>query len=229
MTTRTTEAIIPRSFAAARTWATDLRLAGTLLALAGSIILMGIISAEALYPAAYSTGANEISDLGGTRPPDSVILQPSAAVFDLSMIVIGLLVVVASVFVQRAFGRRSVTLPIAILGAAALGVGLFPGNTGTPHAICAMVTFVSGGVAAISAARVATAPFRYLSILLGSISLLTLVTYMLLGDGSPMAELGIGGVERWIVYPVVLWITAFGGYLAGRADGAAVPNVANAA
>jgi hypothetical protein len=43
--------------------------------------------------------------------------------------------------------------------------------------------------------------------------------YMLLGDASPTTFLGIGGVERWIVYPVVLWITAFGGYLSGRADG----------
>ena len=206
---------------AARTWATDMRLAGSLLALAGSIILMGIISAEALYPGVYATGTNEISDLGGTRPPDSIILQPSATVFDTSMIVIGLLVLIASLFVHRAFGRRSVTLPIAILGTAAFGVGVFPGNTGTPHAICAMVTFVSGGIAAISAAQVATAPFRYLSALLGAVSLLTLVTYMILGDQSPMAGLGIGGIERWIVYPVVLWVTAFGGYLAGRADGVA--------
>jgi len=187
---------------------------------------MGIISAEALYPGVYATATNEISDLGGTRPPDSIILQPSATVFDVSMIVIGLLVLIASLFVHRAFGRRSVTLPIAILGAAALGVGVFPGNTGTPHAICAMVTFVSGGIAAISAAQVATAPFRYLSALLGAVSLLTLATYVILGDQSPMAGLGIGGLERWIVYPVVLWVTAFGGYLAGRPDGvmdAAVP------
>ncbi len=122
-------------------------------------------------------------------------------------------------FVQRALGRRSVTIPIAVLGVGALGVGLFPGNTGNPHALFAMVTFVSGGVAALSTARVATAPFRYISFLLGAASLATLGTYMLLGDASPMAMLGIGGIERWIVYPVVLWITAFGGYLCGRADG----------
>jgi hypothetical membrane protein len=82
-----------------------------------------------------------------------------------------------------------------------------------------MVTFVSGGIAALTTARVASGPFRYLSYLLGAAALATLGTYMLLGDGSPMAVLGIGGVERWIVYPVVLWVTAFGGYLSGRADG----------
>ena len=60
--------------------------------------------------------------------------------------------------------------------------------------------------------------FRYLSILLGAVSLLTLASYMALGDASPMASLGIGGFERWIVYPVIVWIIAFGGYLLGRAD-----------
>ena len=96
---------------------------------------------------------------------------------------------------------------------AALRVGLFPGNTGAPHAIFAMVTFVAGGVAAISSARVTAAPFRFASMLLGAISLPTLGSYMLVGEGSPMAALGVGGLERWIVYPVILWVIAFGGYL----------------
>jgi hypothetical protein len=28
-----------------------------------------------------------------------------------------------------------------------------------------------------------------------------------------MAQLGEGGLERWIVYPIVLWLVAFGSYL----------------
>jgi hypothetical membrane protein len=126
---------------------------------------------------------------------------------------------VGSWFVHRAFGRRSVTIPLTVLGVGALGVGLFPGNTGAPHAIFAMVTFVAGGVAAVSAARVTSAPFRQVSFLLGAISLVTLISYIVLGDRSPIAAFGIGGIERWIVYPVILWVIAFGGYLSGRADG----------
>jgi hypothetical membrane protein len=208
-----------RGMISARAREVDLRAGGGLLVLAGTTILMGIITAEALYPAAFSTGANEISDLGGSRPPNSIVLQPSATIFDLSMIAIGLLVLSASWFVRGAFGRRSVTIPIAVLGLGALGVGLFPGNTGTPHALFAMTTFISGGVAAVSAGRVATGPFRILSVLLGATALVTLVLYVFLGDASPMARLGIGGVERWIVYPIVLWVVAFGGYLSGRAEG----------
>jgi hypothetical membrane protein len=200
------------------TWATSARIAGTLLLLAGTLILMGIITAEALYPVTFTTGANEISDLGGTRPPESLIFQPSATIFDVSMLVIGGLVVVASLFVDRVFARRSVTIPLAILGIGALGVGLFPGNTGAPHAIFAMVTFVAGGVAAITGSRIATGGFRVVSVVLGTVALGTLALYLFLGDADPMTALGIGGIERWIVYPTVLWVTAFGGYLAGRAD-----------
>ena len=53
--------------------------AGLLLAIAGSVILMGIITAESQYPFPYTTHDNEISDLGATRPPNSVTHQPSAA------------------------------------------------------------------------------------------------------------------------------------------------------
>jgi hypothetical protein len=31
----------------------------------------------------------------------------------------------------------------------------------------------------------------------------------------PVAILGIGGLERWVAYPVALWVTGFGGYLLG--------------
>jgi hypothetical membrane protein len=218
-TSRTMPARLLRATTAGRAWATDLRLGGALLTVAGVTILMGIITAESLYPNTFTTGGNEISDLGGTRPPNSLVFQPSAMIFDLSMAAIGILVIAGSWFVHRVFGRRSVTIPMTVLGIGALGVGLFPGNTGTPHAIFAMVTFVAGGVAAISAARVTKAPFRLISSLLGAVSLLTLVSYMFLGEGSPMAAFGIGGIERWIVYPVILWVIAFGGYLSGRADG----------
>jgi hypothetical membrane protein len=199
-------------------WATDMRLGGGLLFLGGATILMGIITAEALYPGTFSTGANEISDLGGTRPPNSVILQPSATIFDVSMALVGMLVITASWFIHRAYGRRSVTLPAATLGAGALGVALFPGYTGDPHAILSMVTFVSGGIAAITAARVTKAPFRYVSAGLGIISLAALGSAFV-GDATPLSPLGIGGIERWIAYPIVMWLIAFGGYLCGRADG----------
>ncbi|HEX6868863.1 MAG TPA: DUF998 domain-containing protein [Candidatus Limnocylindrales bacterium] len=214
---------IARPRTGARTRVLDLRIGGTLLLLAGAAILLAIISAEALYPAPYTTGGNEISDLGGTRPPEGIVLQPSATIFNLSMLAVGLLVAVAAWFVQGGFGRLAVTVPVLVVGVAAFGVGLFPGDTGTPHALFAMATFVSGGIGALTTGLVARGPFRSLTVVLGLIGLGTLILYLLLGDASPMAALGIGGLERWIVYPIVIWLIAFGAYQLGVAEGGAEP------
>ena len=193
--------------------------AGTLLFVAGGVFLLATITAEALYPAAYSTGRNEISDLGGTRPPAGLVFQPSATIFNVGMLVTGILIILGALVLGRGIKRWSVTIPLAILGAAVLLVGIFPGNTGTPHAIAAMVGFISGGVSAVLSARVSQPPFRYALQLLGAVNLVLLASYFIQGDSSPIWALGTGGAERWIVYPVILWLLGFGGYLAGQADG----------
>ena len=198
---------------------TDLRIGGSLLFVAGLVVLMGIITAEALYPGTYSTRLNEISDLGGTRQSGSIVPQPSAAIFDSSMIAIGLLVLAGAFCVHRVFRRRQVTAAFAVMGVAAIGVGAFPEATGTPHVLSALVLFTSGGVAAILAGRLATGPFRYLSFLVGVLVLVAFAAYLLAGDLWPLSTLGSGGMERWVAYPTILWVIAFGGYLAGRVDG----------
>jgi len=152
---------------------TPLKLAGALLFTAGAAILMGIITAEALYPAAYSTFGNTISDLGGTRPPDSVVLQPSAAIFDITMLVTGAMIVAAAWLVRRAFRRRAV-ISLACYGIGVFGIGVFPGNT-TPHPLVAMFVFVAAGVAAILAYKVVPSPLRQISMVLGTITLASTV------------------------------------------------------
>ena len=190
--------------------------AGALLASAGAIALMAIITAEALYPAAYDTNTSTISDLGATLPPNSVILQPSATIFDVAMVVIGLMIMAGAAFLQRALGRKTLTIALGLFGLGALGVGVFPGNHLAPHQLFAMIAFISGGVAALVAARVLTAPVRQLSVVLGAASLVSFLLAMFMLDWGPIAELGEGGIERWIVYPVILWLTMFGGVLMAR-------------
>lgn len=107
--------------------------------------------------------------------------------------------------------------PLGLLGLGVLGVGLFPGNVPVLHPIFALVAFVSGGVAAVLASKVTTAPFRYLSVALGVIALASVVLgFFFLDEWAFVAALGEGGIERWIAYPVVLWLTVFGGYLMGH-------------
>ena len=50
----------------------------------------GIITAETKYPVfRHYTTQQEISDLGGTAPPHSIVTQPSAMIFDTTMIIAG--------------------------------------------------------------------------------------------------------------------------------------------
>src|SRR5215208_4255434 len=93
-----------------------LALAGVLLSAAAGVILMGIITAEALYSAAYSTFDNEISDLGATRPPGSVSYQPSAAIFDGIMVASGALILAAAFLAQRGMRRRAVSVWLGVFG-----------------------------------------------------------------------------------------------------------------
>ena len=189
-------------------------IAGVLLLLAGTTVLMGIITAEALYPASYNTHTQSVSDLAAMRP-DNIVRQPSATIFNLTMILAGLSIAVAAYFLHRAGNRRRMMLPVAVLGVGMVGVGFFPGNHLAPHTFFAMTAFTAGGVGAIATAKLHTGALRWLHTSLGIIALTSLVVGgVFLVDWAPVARLGEGGVERWVVYPVVLWVVTLGASLA---------------
>jgi hypothetical membrane protein len=191
--------------------------AGALLLVAGFTAFMGIITAEALYPEGYSTSGNAISDLGATLPPDSVIEEPSATIFNSAMIAGGIMVIAAAACLQAGFRRVMVAVFTGLTGVGMLGVGVFPGAYGSLHAVFALVIFVAGGLGAIVSQLVQKPPFSIISTLLGVIGLGSLLLHTVLGDSNPMQGLGVGGIERWVAYPVLVWVMSFGGYLMGRA------------
>ena len=184
----------------ARTRVSARQLAGTSLFVAGVIVIMGIVTAEALYPHVYTTAGNEISDLGGTRPPAGLVFQPSATIFNTAMLLAGMLVSLGAILLHHALGRALVTIPTAILGVSIVLVAVFPGPTGDPHAVSAMVAFFAGGFAAALSALVVGPPFRYALLALGLVTLGCLASYFTLGDANPMWALGVGGAERWVAY-----------------------------
>lgn len=192
-------------------------IAGLSLVLAGVIAFMGIITAEVLYPE-YST-RQDISDLGSTQPPDPIIHQPSATIFNSTMLLTGALVLIAAYFVYRSRGQRIFTALLAAFGFSIFGVGVFPGNVTPWHGLFALLTFFIGGITVIRSSRVVTRPFSYLCILLGGVSLLVLGSVfffgLVVGEPGPLEPLGSGGIERWVVYPLLLWVLVFGGYLLG--------------
>ncbi|WP_327053818.1 DUF998 domain-containing protein [Halomicrococcus gelatinilyticus] len=189
------------------------------MVLAGVVAFMGITTASVLYPD-YSI-RQDISDLGSTRPPDPVIHEPSATIFNATMLLTGAFVVIAAYFLYRDGGTRVLTVPLAVFGLSVFGVGVFPGNVTPWHGLFALLTFFSGGITVVLSSRAVTRPFSYLCLLLGGISLLVLVSVFFYGlvlrEPTPLAFLGSGGVERWVAYPLLLWVPAFGGYLLGGA------------
>ncbi|MSQ22634.1 MAG: DUF998 domain-containing protein [Dehalococcoidia bacterium] len=83
------------------------------------------------------------------------------------------------------------------------------------HFYSATLVFVFGGLSGIVAARVQHGVFRYISAAMGAVVLVS-VAVSLWDEATPMYRvLGSGGIERWIVYPILLWLVAYGAYLLG--------------
>jgi hypothetical membrane protein len=133
------------------------------------------------------------------------------------MLVTGAVVVLSAYLLYRALDRRGFPLVLAVFGVGAFGVGVFPGNVTPWHGIFALLTFFAGGIAVVLSSRVVSRPFSFLCGLFGGISLLVLVSVfvfgLVIGGPHPLEFLGGGGIERWVVYPLIIWLPAFGGYL----------------
>src|ERR1700750_2547265 len=81
--------------------------AGVLYSSAGFVLLMGISTAETKYPVfRHYTIRQEISALGGTRPPQGLVTQPSAMIFDTTMLIAGVLLLAGAFALWGAFPGR---------------------------------------------------------------------------------------------------------------------------
>ena len=130
------------------------------------------------------------------------------------MMVTGAMIILGAYFTHQALHRRAVTIPTGLLGIGALGVGIFPGNIHPWHPIFAYAVFLAGGLAVLLSYKVTSQPLRAIFTIMGVVSLGFTVAGVFLPEWGPFAQLELGGVERWTVYPVVLWLVGFGGFLA---------------
>ena len=168
-----------------------------------------------LHGYAYSVSANYVSDLGATCPSSGpCYIPPSALLFDSSIALMGLLILLGAYFLHRAFKWMPATVLIALTGIGALGVGLFPETTGIWHSIFSLIVFLFAGLSAIVTYRFQKKPMAYFSAILGVITLIALILYV----GDTYLGLGPGGMERMIVYPALLWAIGFGGHLMALED-----------
>lgn len=183
-------------------------LAGAFMFVGGVQFVIGMILAEIFYPG-YNVSMNYISDLGATCRDTCIIYQPTAFIFNTSVIILGILILLSSYFIWREFHSSLISILFALAGAGAVGVGLFPETTGTLHLIVSFIAFFFAALSAIAASKLVKTPFTYFSVVLGIASLAALALFGL----QFYSGLGAGGMERMIAYPVLLWAVGFGGYL----------------
>ena len=175
------------------------KVAGVFFFIAASQFILGLIVAEALYPG-YSISTNYISDLG---------VGPSSTVFNVSIFLLGLLSIIGTYYLQRAFNLKMITILLTIAAVAAMGVGIFTENSEPMHMFASFFVFLFSGLSAISSCRLIKYPFNIIVILLGLVSVLAMILFM----ENIYVGLGVGGMERMIVYPILIWMIGLGGFL----------------
>jgi hypothetical membrane protein len=189
-------------------------ISGMLLFLSGFLIFMGIITGEMFYTLPFNTRGNYISELAAALPPNTVTPPISAAIFNLTMIFTGIMVVAAGLLLQKTSKTLIATIPLMMFGAGITGVGVCPGNVAPWHGIFAIIIFFTGGIGAVTSFKIVSGPLRYVLICLGIIALI-----LLFFAKNFIPFLGVGGAERWLFYPEVFWIMGLGGYLLGYTNG----------
>jgi hypothetical membrane protein len=191
----------------------SLKIGGALYIIAAFQFLVFELVAETLYPG-YSVSNNYISDLGATcvAPPDNtscVVHQPSAAIFDTTVFLLGLILLLGTFLVYRGTRKKPYAIATAVADLAILLIGIFPENTGWTHAIISEVAFLGTGISLVLAWTIVKGGvFGYLAAAFGVLTLF--FTFV----GVP--AVGVGGGEWLLVLPALLGTLALGGYLTGQ-------------
>jgi hypothetical membrane protein len=197
------------------------RIAGVLFFLASTQFILGLVVAEALHPG-YSVADNYISDLG---------VGSSSTIFNSSAFLFGLLSLIGAYFLPRTTNSRNLIVLLTLMAIGAMGVGIFTSAFSTMiHGIVSLMAFGFGGLSTVASLKVMRPPLSAISVILGVMTLgaLALFATGLVTTGSltsnepPTSELflgiGPGGMERMILYPALIWLILFSGYLITRSE-----------
>lgn len=179
----------------------DNKLAGAIIFVGVTQFILCVLIAECLYPG-YNVSNNYISDLGKLN-------APSAPIFNASVFILGLTVAAGACFLKQIIANKVFLCLLVLCGVGAMSVGIFPEDFGPIHLAASLTAFLFGTLSAITSYKFQKAPLSYFAVILGIISLSALILFGLKID----LGLGVGGVERMIVYPILLWAIGFSGYL----------------
>jgi hypothetical membrane protein len=186
--------------------AVSTRLPGILSFVLAAQFMTVIMLAASMAPG-YDVAGGAISDLG--------VIPETAWLFNLSLLAVGVLDIVAGWLLYRLHRRRWILGVSLLAGLGAVGAGLVPLDAGGLHGLFALVAFVGFNLQAIASSTIVEGPMRAVSLLAGVVGFV-FVVIMVIGDAGTTAvfgPIGHGGAERMIVYPAMLWMLAYGGYL----------------
>jgi len=194
---------------------------GRYLRRAGTLVFVGVgqfafcfALAEIYYPG-YSVSSNVISDLGATcKSGVCKFVQPSSDIFNASVVLMGAMLILTAYYLWKGSGSKALSLFELLAGVGAMGVGTFNESYGAAHVFFSALTFVSAGIQALLVFKVAEAPYSYFSTVAGIVTLVATFLY----SSDTYLGLGQGGMERMVVYPVLIGGIAFGGYLMALGD-----------
>ncbi len=191
------------------------KLAGILFFLGVTQFALGLIIAEASYNG-YSVSDNYVSDLG---------IGPSAVVFNSSVFILGLSIAFGSYFLGRDSRLKASRILLFLMALSAMGVGVITKNFTLGHGAVSSAAFFFGGLSAITSSLALKKPLSWMGVLLGSLSIgaLALFSIGMVESGSLSSTfaydsfyymgLGPGGMERMVIYPLLMWLALFGGQL----------------
>ncbi len=162
----------------------------------------------------YSLRFNYISDLGAVNCAPFhglMVCSPWHNVFNASIVFLGLLLIFGVLALAQSIpagpARGLGILLLVAAGIGAIGVGLSPEDVnGTVHAISALLAFALGNLGAITVGYAfftrdrSTGWFAY-SVVSGLVGLGALILFV----AKIYGPLGVGGMERMIVAPLLLW------------------------
>ncbi|HZW54701.1 MAG TPA: DUF998 domain-containing protein [Nitrososphaerales archaeon] len=170
------------------------------LAGAAQFLLVNTV-AQSLY-AGYSVSNQTLGELG---------VGQTALLWNVSLLLLGAAVILGGYFALRSLGRRLTSSLAFVLGAASIGAAAVPLNLSADvHWWFTFVAFASGGLLAVTSYRVVASKWmRIFSIILGGYSLVAFVLYIT----ATYLGIGVGGMERMVAIPIMLWLSIFSGFL----------------
>lgn len=188
------------------------KIPGILLFVGAALFVLAAIASEGIDATyTFSEPMNWLAD-GAAAP-----------IFKSAFFILGFFIIVSAYLIVRPLGQKTFNdklfwLLMTVTGVGAAGIGIFNETLGLIHVVMVRMFWVFAIPAAIMSFKFQKKPFAYISIILGLVTLVTVILFLSSVYVGPSVFLGItrGGMQRMIQYSILLWVLGFGAHLAAN-------------